>query len=1585
VHDFDGDGRDDLMLRKMGMPETIDGVYGWTRTYEIAVLRLHARQLTVDPIDPVLPLWGKKIDANGDGLADVIVREGDSERLRLHLAHGRGHAQYFDESPAFPGVSLDLFEYAFVWDSDFDGRGELFIPQEEAERWVQVKPLVADGTGAPTWTATATELPYTVRHLEKGGALGPYDSHTAYNWQGPVVMDLDGDGVPELVMRAGKTTDPVFEVWRAGASPRSGMLERIRDGFGQTTTISYRVGHIAAGEGCSYPLECVTKLPYAVVDSHSVSGSGSSSDIKLEGVATQIARRFEYGYENARRDVRGRGWLGFEKRVVKEVEADFPGTTISETIYEYDLDAEDSKIKLRYGAGRPWRVTQKSTLRGEQTGNLETIEYVSTDIYTWQVRSSKHRPWIALMAHESSRSENSVPLEKITRSFDYDGYGNRTFEATVYPDDRVDSTSITYLKETDEGGVLAFSRGQTGLATSVVKLSRLNASKPLVMQRFKQVSIEMEHDPLGRLEAVRRKIGSIEEESTTFAYDHVGNITDVTRTGRDAVQTVAHLRYDANGMFPEESWSDHSERLGLPHIQLGFDPAYGSMRFARQADGSWQTWNYDAFGRLVSTKDSSGGSSHVAYGWSPLKGAAFRVMRSGVAQPKESTEYNAFGLPLRSTYQDDSDNPASSVEYGYDDKGRQIRVTVPHFVDADIAGVHTTTYDDLGRVIAESHPYTTTGNSVWNAPVKYRYVSRAQSSGNLSELGAWASVSGAVRAVIATDPADYSTTTYLNARGEVVATADALRNFTHLSYGPFSHLEERTLLGVKASFESDSLGRVTKVTSPGSGVHEYIRNGFGQVRTYKHNQQPTTYQYDALGRVIHSDTPDGAYDWVYDGDGTDPSFAGKLVSESLTSASMGNASTHYTYHGPSASLSEIRREIAGTTYTTGLEYDNFGRPEVIRYPTTGSADGFAIQYQYGSLGRVDKVFDPAQPSQPYWQSLAVDAFGVDSEVRLFNGLREKRTLEPGTGRLQRFDVLDASDRSVQATGYGYNDRGLLWLRYAEHLGLAESFSYDGLGRLQERAVNDENNKERYEYDAHGNLTRKPGIGELYYADPKHPYAVTGTQDGRSFEYDSAGHGTQTVRQGTGVPGGRQKLDYTAFDLPKSIEQGLEGESKAVTRYQYDASHRRVVEDAPDGTRTVSVGDLYDRITTRDGGRLQVVRVPSPTGVAVELTLHDDGQKDVRVLHTDSLGSTTGISNGSGALRGSAMYEPFGTRWAQGDMSGVRAGFTGHHDDAGVGLVNMRGRIYDPALGRFLTPDPVVQGIAGSQGWNSYSYVHNNPLNFVDPSGFQAADLDSLPPDVVGDDHYVQGNVPAAPTPPATPTSAPAPYAVNQAADSEVPPGLQAPAAPAAPALPPAPGLPPPGAAAAPPVPSLEAPWDDLSLTDKFRSALSDFEELAVPHPHTGLGAVVPDGFRDRSIPHAIVALMLNDPGIPVLIGGVGGNGSAALRALRAIAGVQAPRGAPVVNMGKQGKHILGHNNYTPGRSILKADPNKLAQRAGSGTPVGSTPRGQAGFKERIDFGEIIGDFVKDGVATPTSNGIITYAKDGSIHIIPAAP
>jgi hypothetical protein len=49
---------------------------------------------------------------------------------------------------------------------------------------------------------------------------------------------------------------------------------------------------------------------------------------------------------------------------------------------------------------------------------------------------------------------------------------------------------------------------------------------------------------------------------------------------------------------------------------------------------------------------------------------------------------------------------------------------------------------------------------------------------------------------------------------------------------------------------------------------------------------------------------------------------------------------------------------------------------------------------------------------------------------------------------------------------------------------------------------------------------------------------------------------------------------------------------------------------------------------------------------------------------------------------------------------------------------MNGRVYDPFVARFLSPDPFVQNANSTQGFNRYSYVSNNPLKFTDPSGYQ---------------------------------------------------------------------------------------------------------------------------------------------------------------------------------------------------------------------------------------------------------------------------
>lgn len=61
-------------------------------------------------------------------------------------------------------------------------------------------------------------------------------------------------------------------------------------------------------------------------------------------------------------------------------------------------------------------------------------------------------------------------------------------------------------------------------------------------------------------------------------------------------------------------------------------------------------------------------------------------------------------------------------------------------------------------------------------------------------------------------------------------------------------------------------------------------------------------------------------------------------------------------------------------------------------------------------------------------------------------------------------------------------------------------------------------------------------------------------------------------------------------------------------------------------------------------------------------------------------------------------------------------FTGQPFDSETGLYYYGGRYYDPALGRFISPDPIVPGVFSPQALNRYSYCFNNPTTLVDPTG-----------------------------------------------------------------------------------------------------------------------------------------------------------------------------------------------------------------------------------------------------------------------------
>jgi RHS repeat-associated protein len=195
-------------------------------------------------------------------------------------------------------------------------------------------------------------------------------------------------------------------------------------------------------------------------------------------------------------------------------------------------------------------------------------------------------------------------------------------------------------------------------------------------------------------------------------------------------------------------------------------------------------------------------------------------------------------------------------------------------------------------------------------------------------------------------------------------------------------------------------------------------------------------------------------------------------------------------------------------------------------------------------------------------------------------------------------------------------------------------------------------------------------------------------------------------------------------------------------FVYDEDLRRIKETITDGGTQRSITMLhpdnqgglgYEREETRVNGvltRVENRHYVSVGGavVAVVKTLNDSGavSADPNLTlywHKDALGSIVAVSDQSGNVLERMAFDPWGRRITeQGKVeAGINPshgdrGFTGHEHLDEIGLVHMNGRMYDPVLGRFLSPDPFVQSPDELQNYNRYSYVLNSPLRYTDPSG-----------------------------------------------------------------------------------------------------------------------------------------------------------------------------------------------------------------------------------------------------------------------------
>ena len=815
--------------------------------------------------------------------------------------------------------------------------------------------------------------------------------------------------------------------------------------------------------------------------------------------------------------------------------------------------------------------------------------------------------------------------------------------------------------------------------------------------------------------------------NTTFTRDSFGNLTLVTANDAFGNHRSACITYEKEGIFPYA----FSRAVGQVS-RVAFDAGLGVPTALKDTNGLTTTWQHDAFGRttretgpddvvadLGVQRLKTGGPSHAWY-------ALYTDTRIG-GFIRSQEELDSRGRTVRSW------GPGPHVAAKND--GSQAPPFALSIYEVDTA------YDLLGRVAQRSRPWLVLDPASPHLTTQYQYDTRGRALSVTSPWGYKTTYDYSGNTVVATMPAvgamlATSSTTEVDPLGRTIKVTDGKGGNTLTTYGPFG--APRAVESPAGLFVTvrDAYGRARTEVDPDRGTTTIDYNGFDeQSQIVDAANRKVAYVYDSLGRrTARLDNGVLSTKWHYD----DPLTGyGRLADVKR----FGGATRSYTYD-PKGRVSSIDLLLNGETFTSTYAYNNAtGNLDTTAYPQGPGGAPFRIKNEYDEYDNLIGVRDDILANHPYyWRLTGVNGVGQTSQeifgnndVAQGHALVTERDYFTGTGALKAIRTK-AGATKVQDLGYRYDARLNLTargdgLQLVGNAPVSERFSYDELDRLTSTTIDvlclsggSCAVGQTMTYGADGNITTKSDVagGAQYVYDGLngHPHAVASI-GGLAYGHDTVGN--QTSRPGL-------TIDYTPFDLPKKYTPT--SGNPTPTTFDYDGEETRVRKTTPTDA-TVYAGD-YERVThfgpSADATEHRYY-IRSNERVIAMVKRTSAGTKTA-YLHADHLGSTDVITSGINGSLGTVLerrsYDAFGAKrdpvWgvvgAGSTNVKMAVGFTGQESENEAGLVNMKGRMYDPKVGRFLSTDPLVSHPSFSQSWNPYSYVLNNPLKYVDPSGFE---------------------------------------------------------------------------------------------------------------------------------------------------------------------------------------------------------------------------------------------------------------------------
>ncbi|MCW6004372.1 hypothetical protein K1W54_07215 [Micromonospora sp. CPCC 205371] len=751
-------------------------------------------------------------------------------------------------------------------------------------------------------------------------------------------------------------------------------------------------------------------------------------------------------------------------------------------------------------------------------------------------------------------------------------------------------------------------------------------------------------------------------------------------------------------------------------VTTTLEPAWGSVLTSTDANDKTTEYAYDPLGRLAEAwlpnrprATNAQGNSRYSY---TIRADGPSVVSTTTIGPKgnyltSNTLYDGL-LRVRQTQQPAAGGGRLITDTRYDRQGRAFKTTRPYFNDAavddriwqahdgDTPAITWTFFDGAGRVSATE--LRVRGALAQRTTTEY----------------------GGDRVTVTPPDGAPRRTTITNGRGQTTELVQSGQS-TKYTYTRDDNLATITdPAGNTWRYGYDLLGRLIRTEDVDNGVSTSTYDKAGQ-RTSTTDARGTTltYEYDVLGRPTAlrqagTDLAKWSYDTATNGVGL-PASSTRFDERrhAYTVEVLGYSSLRKVTR-TQVVVPEAAQTLAGT-YTTGYTYNVDGSVKEEILPAIGDLKRETVTHTYDDAGRPVLTYGGFD-GRTYWYAgdTTYTRYGEATQLQLGDPKGTGRVWltthrQTGTRWVER-DIVDAEAAApMQAdTGYTYDAAGNVTSveTTAPELPVdRQCFRYDDQRRLvhawtpggacgdpdADALAGPATYRRSYTYDAAGNRTGDRERGYAYGAGHRLASVTAGaTTD--TFGYDAAGNTVDRAGQTLDwdpvgrltKAGGGTSFAYAA-DGTRLLRHDPTGSTLYLPRQELRL-------DAATGSRT---GTRY----YRHGGRTIAVRAGG------RLTwLVADRQ------HTPQLAIDAGSLEVS-----RRRFDPFGAPRGPQDPFPSDLGFLGGTRDESTGLTHLGAREYDPALGRFVSVDPLLVPDSPQQ-INAYGYANNNPVTYSDPSG-----------------------------------------------------------------------------------------------------------------------------------------------------------------------------------------------------------------------------------------------------------------------------